>query len=204
MEENKTKAMRLSDENVEWWNSFVSELKGKLNVSNLSQNDAFTEMRKAVEVAGVKSRVPGKKEDVDEFRTMLDQLLTKYLSAVDSLTVARLDAEEKVKNDLKSKDNVIFLLQERNKSIIASLDDTNKENKTLKDMVSVWEEQNKSLKKVIENKDEVIKAKNDRIKDLEERLVKSEESSTTMSNDMRELKELIKGMHMQADKSVKE
>ena len=92
--ETDTKSLRLSSNNIEWLDEFFQEH------GNLTQDEAFTVLRKAAEFGDIKAKVPGRADEIDDVRHLCDQLVTKYLSAVEGIAIAREKAEEDVKGQM--------------------------------------------------------------------------------------------------------
>jgi len=77
------------------------------------QDVALRELLKLADIDKMRQRVPVRAGDIDDFRTLLDQLLTKFLSSVDAAALAKTQAEEEVKVELNTKTRTISDLQKK-------------------------------------------------------------------------------------------
>ena len=57
-------------------------------------------MRKVAEIGNVKAKVPGRADEIDDVRHLCEQMVTKYLSAVEGIAIAKEKAEEDVKGQM--------------------------------------------------------------------------------------------------------
>ena len=110
-EEKKPLGIRADKELTADWRAFLDEVKEKLGIS--AQDAALRELLKLADIDKMRQRVPGRAGDIDDFRTLLDQLLTKFLSSVDAAALAKSQAEEDVKVELDTKTRTISDLQKK-------------------------------------------------------------------------------------------
>ena len=104
--EKKPLGIRGDDALNKDFKSFAKEL-------GVSQDVALRELLKLADIDKMRQRVPGRAGDIDDFRTLLDQLLTKFLSSVDAAALAKTQAEEEVKVELNTKTRTISDLQKK-------------------------------------------------------------------------------------------
>ena len=152
--EKKPLGIRADEELTADWRAFLTEIKEKLGIS--AQDAALRELLKLADIDKMRQRVPGRASDIDDFRTLLDQLLTKFLSSVDAAALAKKQAEDSVKMELDTKTRIIADLQaaqdelkERIATLEKGLDAATSENLNLKQEVE-------NLNKTIADKDAII------------------------------------------------
>lgn len=97
--------VRMSD--VEKFRIFCTE-------NGMNQADAFEFMVKAIELDKAKEAIPGKADLIDKFRHYSSVMIEMYLQSLDDTLEAEEKAQAEVARDLKSKDETIADLQEKN------------------------------------------------------------------------------------------
>lgn len=184
--EKKPLGIRADEELTADWRAFLDEVKERLGIS--AQDAALRELLKLADIDKMRQRVPGRASDIDDFRTLLDQLLTKFLSSVDAAALAKTQAEESVKVELDTKTRTIAELQkkqdelqERIATLEKGLNEATTENLNLKQEVE-------SLNKVIADKDAIIQSseKNQAITDRLAKLLDRMEASAKVQEDNQE------------------
>ena len=196
--ENKSKAMRLSDDNAAWWDEFVKESKEKLGNGSLSQNDAFSMLRQAAEIGGIKAKVPGRVDEIDDVRHLCEQFVTKYLSAVEGIAIAKEKAEEDVKGQINKLQNQIETLTNDVACWKERYDEESEQRNNLSEKVKENLNIIESQKETIENlkfvngqQKEMIEKKDKEIVKMEEQL-KNTQDMTDMMQTIAEMREFMK------------
>ena len=154
--EKKPLGLRADEELAAAFRQFVAELGQKQGVKNLSQDAALRELLKLADVDKIKERVPGRADEIEDVRTLLDQFLTKYLASVDAAALSKEKAEADVKMDLDNKSRYISDLlkkQDELKERVAKLEESLDKATSENDLLQV--EINK-LNKAVEDKDALI------------------------------------------------
>lgn len=176
--EKKPLGLRVNDDVAEQFRDYVKEL-------GVSQEEAFREMLKLVDIEKVKERVPGRADDIEDVRTLLNQFLTKYLSSVDAAALAKDKAEADVKMELDTKTRTISDLQkkqdelkERIEVLEKGLDAATAENNRLQVEVN-------KLTETIADKDALIQS------------LKNNAAAVDAVGAIKELKEIVAGMKNQ-------
>ena len=196
--ENKARTMRLSDENSEWWDEFVKEVKEKQGNGSLSQNDAFSLLRQAAEIGGVKAKVPGRADEVDDVRHLCDQFVQKYLAAVEGIAIAKEKAEADVKGQIdKLQSQIVTLTNE----VEYWKEEFNKESKKVHDwigktkeftnLIESQKERISDLRFVNDLQKETIAKKDAEIAKLEEQVKNVPDVSNVMQT-IAEMRDLLK------------
>ena len=139
------------------WSAAVSE---KFGVARVTNGVALRALLNLANIEEVKERVPGRAEEINDYRTMLDQLLTKYLSSVDAAALAKTQAEEEVRVELATRTRTIAELQKK-------LDDLKEQNAKLKQVVDSAAAENNRLQVVVKTLNETISDKDALIQSLQ-------------------------------------
>ncbi len=117
--EKKPLGLRVNDDLATQFRQYAEEL-------GVSQEAAFSAMMKLVDIDKLKQRVPGRADDIEDFRTLQDQMLTKFLSSVDAAALAKDKAEADVKVELANKARYIsdlLKMQDDLKKRVAELEE---------------------------------------------------------------------------------
>lgn len=122
--EKKTLGIKAGEDTTAKWKGYCDAIRDKVGVKN--QEEALCELLKLADVEKMKERVPGRQDDIDDFRTMLNQLLTKYLSCVDAFSMAREKAVEDVKLELETRSRTISELQHQQDELKKRIDELEK------------------------------------------------------------------------------
>ena len=149
--EKKPLGLRVNDDLATQFRKYADEL-------GVSQEAAFSAMMKLVDIDKLKERVPGRADDIEEFRTLQEQMLTKYLSSVDAAALALNKATEEVSGRLNNQEETITelraakkTLEERITKLEETLDNATAENNRLTIEVG-------KLNDVIKDKDALIQS----------------------------------------------
>lgn len=181
--EKKALGIKADEETAAAWKAYWEELKSKTGIKN--QEAAFRELLKLADIEKIKERVPGRSDDTEDFKTMLDQLMTKYLSCVDAYANARDRAVADVKIEMETKTRTIADLQkkqdemkERIDKLEAALNESTVENNRLQVEVT-------KLNASISDKDALIQS------------LKNNNAAVDAVGAIEELKEIVAGMKKQ-------
>ena len=181
--EKKALGIKADEETAAAWKSYWEELKAKTGIKN--QEAAFRELLRLADIEKIKERVPGRSDDTEDFKTMLDQLMTKYLSCVDAYANARDRAVADVKIEMETKTRTIADLQkkqdemkERIDKLEAALNEATVENNRLQVEVT-------KLNASISDKDTLIQS------------LKNNNAAVDAVGAIAELKEIVAGMKNQ-------
>lgn len=173
--EKKPLGLRVNDELAAQFRQYAEEL-------GVSQEAAFSAMMKLVDIDKLKERVPGRADDIDEFRILQEQMLTKFLASVDAAALAKTQAREEVLAELKVKTQTILDLQadkkelgERIAKLEEGLDKATTENNRLQVEVA-------NLNKTVADKDALIQS------------LKNNAAAVDAVGAIEELKEIVAGM----------
>ena len=139
------------------WSAAVSE---KFGVARVTNGVALRALLNLANIEEVKERVPGRAEEINDYRTMLDQLLTKYLSSVDAAALAKTQAEEEVRVELATRTRTIAELLQKQ-------DELKEQNAKLKQVVDSAAAENNRLQVVVKTLNETISDKDALIQSLQ-------------------------------------
>ncbi len=139
------------------WSAAVSE---KFGVARVTNGVALRALLNLAKIEEVKERVPGRAEEINDYRTMLDQLLTRYLSSVDAAALAKTQAEEEVQVELATRTRTIAELQKK-------LDDLKEQNAKLEQVVDSATAENNRLQVKVKTLNESIADKDALIQSLQ-------------------------------------
>ncbi len=139
------------------WSAAVSE---KFGVARVTNGVALRALLNLAKIEEVKERVPGRAEEINDYRTMLDQLLTRYLSSVDAAALAKTQAEEEVQVELATRTRTIAELQKK-------LDDLKEQNAKLEQVVDSATAENNRLQVKVKTLNETIADKDALIQSLQ-------------------------------------
>ncbi len=139
------------------WSAAVSE---KFGVARVTNGVALRALLNLAKIEEVKERVPGRAEEINDYRTMLDQLLTRYLSSVDAAALAKTQAEEEVRVELATRTRTIAELQKK-------LDDLKEQNAKLEQVVDSATAENNRLQVKVKTLNETIADKDALIQSLQ-------------------------------------
>lgn len=170
--EKKPLGIRGDDALNKDFKSFAKEL-------GVSQDVALRELLKLADIDKMRQRVPGRADEIDDFRTLLDQTLTKYLSSVDAAALAKTQAEADVKIELDTKTRMISELQ-------AKQDELKERIAKLEEGLNVATTQNNQLQIEIEKLNKTIADKDALIQSL-----KNNAAAVDAVGAIAELKELV-------------
>lgn len=109
--EKKPLGIRADEELTAEWREFLVRMKEELGIS--AQDAALRELLKLADIEKIRQRVPERAGDIDDFRTLLEQLLTKFLSSVDAATLAKKQARDEVLFELDTQTRTIADLQSK-------------------------------------------------------------------------------------------
>ena len=110
-QEKKPLGIRADEELTAEWREFLVRMKEELGIS--AQDAALRELLKLADIEKIRQRVPERAGDIDDFRILLEQLLTKFLSSVDAATLAKKQARDEVLFELDTKTRTIADLQSK-------------------------------------------------------------------------------------------
>ena len=110
-DEKKTIGIKAGEETAAAWDEFWNEMKTRTGINN--KEDAFRELLKLADIDKMKEIVPGRADDLRDFKLTLDKLMTKYLSSVQAYADARDRAADDVKLEMQTKTQTISDLQKK-------------------------------------------------------------------------------------------
>lgn len=108
-DEISTLGFKVHNDTKNSWNDFWNDLKARTGVK--TREDALRELLKLAEIDRMKEIVPGRSDDIQDFKLSLDKLMTKYLSSVQAYADARDRAVDDVKLEMQTKTRTIADLQ---------------------------------------------------------------------------------------------
>jgi chromosome segregation ATPase len=170
------------------WSAAVSE---KFGVARVTNGVALRALLNLAKIEEVKERVPGRAEEINDYRTMLDQLLTRYLSSVDAAALAKTQAEEEVQVELATRTRTIAELQKK-------LDDLKEQNAKLEQVVDSATAENNRLQVKVKTLNETIADKDALIQSL-----KNNAAAVDAVGAIVELKELVAKLKKPEPESIK-
>ena len=174
--EKKPLGIRGDDALNKDFKSFAKEL-------GVPQDVALRELLKLADIDKMRQRVPGRADEIDDFRTLLDQTLTKYLSSVDAAALAKTQAEADVKIELDTKTRMISELQ-------AKQDELKERIAKLEEGLNVATKENNRLQIEIEKLNETIADKDALIQSMKQ----NDSTVADAVGAIAELKEIVASM----------
>lgn len=180
--EKKPLGIRADEALTADFRSFVKEL-------GVSQDVALRELLKLADIDKMRQRVPGRADEIDDFRTLLDQTLTKYLSSVDAAALAKTQAEADVKIELDTKTRMISELQ-------ATQDKLKERIATLEEGLNVATKENNQLQIEIKKLNETISDKDALIQSMKQ----NDSTVADAVGAIAELKELVANLKKEPEK----
>lgn len=180
-QEKKPLGIRADEELTAEWREFLVRMKEELGIS--AQDAALRELLKLADIEKIRQRVPERAGDIDDFRILLEQLLTKFLSSVDAATLAKKQARDEVLFELDTKTRTIADLQSKQ-------DELKERISQLENALDVATKDNNHLQIEIKKMNETIADKDALIQTMKKNKAAAADAVSVVS----ELKEVLASM----------
>ena len=180
-QEKKPLGIRADEELTAEWREFLVRMKEELGIS--AQDAALRELLKLADIEKIRQRVPERAGDIDDFRILLEQLLTKFLSSVDAATLAKKQARDEVLFELDTQTRTIADLQSKQ-------DELKERISQLENALDVATKDNNHLQIEIKKMNETIADKDALIQTMKKNKAAAADAVSVVS----ELKEVLASM----------